>query len=664
MNIKSNITLYKTPIDSEYRNVYDDYATQSDYVAFLENFEHTSVSLATGQRTYSIKNTNENFDLTIYGYNVDTISQYNYLSFLTSNNKVYFAFILSIDSKNDSVINATVTVHCKLDAWSNNYLTLRNSGVGGPDLINTTRATINTYAMPNMPTPLKNASITPKKKILRFIQSGSDKYVIIWQRLVLKDGITGVSVEGKQLVGDIGTGSGLVIYRPAGILKCVNNVFEFVGNNKRLRLTYNISSVGTETHDYIAYGFPAIAPVKSSFVMSNTLCYTVPFRYMFVNETDTILNFRIYDGSIIKTCSTVGEDMQCATTTIVAEHDITVYGLWFTVINYTDQYTTDGWRIKTTVINGKHPAVTDTPPYTGIAKYYVVNKSILSQEYPFHYYSVYVGDKEVPLIGYNGNKFVDNSIPDFPANYTPSYSQTPIPGCKTTISYEYAGKLGACLLISNEGIDDFIRIPIETKNEMDIVLSAYDEYMMRNQASYTLNMASGIVSSLMGVGTSLATGNYVGAATGAISGTMSVLGQMASLEDKKNTASSIKGNGLYPQTSPYQLDLLVLVENSIPNDDLGNSIEGNLIYDYHINGQELAISYPLIYIAHCLYDYCQGNAILALIASETDKKEIVSAFSRGIRRFHINTATQKNVKFKYLLDCDFRFVNYPLSILP
>lgn len=662
MNIKSTITLYKTPLDSEYRNVYDDYATRTEYVAFLENFTHTSISLATGSREYSIKNVDEKFDLTIRGYNVDTLSEYNYISFLTSNNKVYFAFVLAIDSKNDNANYPTVTLHCKLDAWSNNYLTLHNSGLGGPDVINTSRATINTYAMPNMPTPLKNAAITPKKKILRFIQSGSNKYVILWQRVILSDGIDGVTVDGVKLVGFVGTGSGIVIYRPAAVLEYTNNKFQFV-NQKTLNLTYNISPNSTESGAYSLIGIPSLASVQSSYALSNTFCYTVPFEYRITSETQNAIFVRISSNCTVKGCSS-GSEIKCGNTTVITTNDVTTFGNWFTPLDYTNSYTTDGWRIKTTVINGKHPAVTATPPYTGISKAYVVSKSILSQEYPFHYYSVYVGDKELPLIGYNGNKFVDNSIPDFPANYTPSYSQTPIPGCKTTISYEYAGKLGACLLISNEGIDEFMRIPVETKNEMDIVLSAYDEYMMRNQASYTMNMASGIVSSLMGVGTSLATGNYVGAATGAISGTMSVLGQMASLEDKRNTASSIKGNGLYPQTSPYQLDLIVLVENSIPNDDLGNSIEGNLIYDYHIFGQELAISYPLIYIAHCLYDYCQGNAILALIASETDKKEIISAFSRGIRRFHIRTATDKNVKSELLTTCDARFVNYPLSILP
>lgn len=134
-------TLFKTPLDDEYKNVYDNYTSISDYHTFLNNYaEHTEQRTVDYPNQRSVKSINGDIVLPIDGLREDEVisNGYNYVEILYQKNStaasqpVYY-FIQKVESLNDHWKDVDTGKNaCKLflkyDAWTNNYLdNIKNS---------------------------------------------------------------------------------------------------------------------------------------------------------------------------------------------------------------------------------------------------------------------------------------------------------------------------------------------------------------------------------------------------------------------------------------------------------------------------------------------------------------------------------------------------------
>lgn len=122
--------LYKTGLDPAYTNVYDGYASVTEYLMFLENFTKTGfINVPLPQRSIKEKNGNtflvvsmKAVELIDTGYNYCCIQ---YTSDETSSARRLFYFITDVESLNDAnSVNGipSCRITLKYDAWSNNYI--------------------------------------------------------------------------------------------------------------------------------------------------------------------------------------------------------------------------------------------------------------------------------------------------------------------------------------------------------------------------------------------------------------------------------------------------------------------------------------------------------------------------------------------------------------
>lgn len=655
MIFKNLITLYKTPLDSEYRNVYDDYETEAQYTAFL-NFSFTDFKVISfSNPIVSRKNVGDLFEIAVNGYDSIDLHDYNYMRFITSNNEVKFAFILSVESYNDNQSideiterkeNASCLLHCKLDGWANHYLELKNSY----SIVNCKRATIDTNKYPNLPSTFKSTKIVPKKRIVKFLQSNNDTYCVLWQRCTLASSPNGAT----DLEGYVGTGGSSVMFRPSAILKNVENTMKFMKDGNIVVKGRNspLSSPDSTIVSSYCIGIPTIEVVQSSWAISNTLTYTVPFSYT-IEETDDGFEISIDEDVESRTIGDTAHGVvaertgtSISTSTIVSASQVSKFGAWFTPVRYID--------LNEVKLNYKQGELNYVSAQRNIAsKDIAVKNEILFNEYPFHYYSIYIGAKEIPLLGFPSNFYIENDLRKA--------------GLNINIDYDFYGKYGACVRIYYDNEDNFICVPIESMGEMDIKFLPYDEYMMRNQSAFTLSVGNGILKAITGLATtglSIATGNPFGAVAGlgATLSSTSVLADIAKINDLKNSPASINTSGIYPQTSPYQLDLICIVEN-ITNYDT-EDFNDNLIYIYHCFGDDSGIIQNILSHNRDYFDYEEGECLINARISEEDKQELRKAIERGITRWHLGGSFSSGARRTILSELNRDVTNYPISLIP
>ena len=132
MYLTKQLTLFKTPLSPTYENVYDDYSTYIDYENFLlNNFQHIEIEIVDEMdvgRDKSVIDKNGIFSLVINNYSSMDIHDYNYCCFETdkTTSKPLFAFILSVDSLNDSRTSPSCRINCQLDAWTHNIFDMQS----------------------------------------------------------------------------------------------------------------------------------------------------------------------------------------------------------------------------------------------------------------------------------------------------------------------------------------------------------------------------------------------------------------------------------------------------------------------------------------------------------------------------------------------------------
>ena len=134
--------MFRTPLDDEYKNVYDNYTSVSEYLSFLTTYSPAKTGAITVPTiSRSVKSINGDIVLPINQFRADEIERngYNYVSVLASPEATVepafyrFYFIQKIESLNDNHDSSLTNLRsCKLflkyDAWTNNYLdNIKNS---------------------------------------------------------------------------------------------------------------------------------------------------------------------------------------------------------------------------------------------------------------------------------------------------------------------------------------------------------------------------------------------------------------------------------------------------------------------------------------------------------------------------------------------------------
>ena len=134
--------MFRTPLDDEYKNVYDNYTSVSEYLSFLSTYSPAkTVAISVPTISRSVKSINGDIVLPINQFRADEIERngYNYVSVLASPESTVepafyrFYFIQKIESLNDNHDSGLTNYRsCKLflkyDAWTNNYLdNIKNS---------------------------------------------------------------------------------------------------------------------------------------------------------------------------------------------------------------------------------------------------------------------------------------------------------------------------------------------------------------------------------------------------------------------------------------------------------------------------------------------------------------------------------------------------------
>ena len=128
--------MFRTPLDDEYKNVYDNYTSVSQYLSFLNTYSPTKTGAITVPTiSRSVKSIDGDIVLKINQFRADEIERngYNYVSVLASPEATVepafyrFYFIQKIESLNDNhdstlTENRSCKLFLKYDAWTNNYL--------------------------------------------------------------------------------------------------------------------------------------------------------------------------------------------------------------------------------------------------------------------------------------------------------------------------------------------------------------------------------------------------------------------------------------------------------------------------------------------------------------------------------------------------------------
>lgn len=611
----TKLFLYKTPLDENYRNVYDDYEDYTDYHNFLLNFPYIEIA-----NTYvkSSRDTNGRFSVDVANYNSMDLHDYNYMEFMCGNERK-FAFIMSIQSQNDAA-TPSCQLSCKLDAWANHYQIIKNSF----NTVFSNRATFDTHIRKNIASMVKNGKYAVKKIPQKFAQSDGPK-VVLWQRIILSDSPTlnnGATTYGPYQFTDLRLGGTYVLYRPVGLLS-----IEEVAYEKTLVFLPNAIHVGgvdySDNNYKLLVSTPAgelfsIANCLSSFIISNSLCYSVPFKYTitltgqtYVVDIDNSIKFAY------------GNDIKVGTTDIVhnAAFIMSVDG----AINA---------DVKTDITLG-YGSITQYDRYSTDYTHACETEGIFA-EYPFNYYSIYIGNEEVHLIP--------------PSGATNTF----------TLSYDCSGKINPDIRIYSENNNPLHRAVL-TSGHLDTRNLAYDEYMARNANSIEterekiyFNMLSQFAS-----GALMAAGGIppVTQMTGIINAGFQLQSIESRLEDLRNTPSTVAGTVDYSIDNPFSLDLILICENNMFTT---SSALMQILGDYHYNGYEANLIMDITTKHKDCFDVVEGELTLNAQMSIDDRNDIITAVSNRMTRWHIGTDAS-NERINVLKTMNKNVTNYNVT---
>ena len=635
MRLYNFIEVFKTPLDKNYKNVYDEYSTYDEYITFLRKFPHNRV-YTYNSTTKSRRDTNGVFALQVSGYDSLELHDYNYILFYTNVNVPHFAFITSVSSLNDGSTSKACELECKFDAWSNNYFSFKSNN---PVLL-TNRATYDNYLNRFYTNELMQNRIPTKKTFVKSLQPTefvgiTTPRVILWQRVLVSKSIRvyeGVYhttpynwYDNLQQLGGL-----IPIYRVVGVIDVATRRFVKCTVNINGKASYDASPA---TYRQImsltrtSKPYYKVANIDGVYGFNNTLTFTIPRIYSIVQTfsgDDEIININIDTNCEIDNGSV---DVTPDNSSISPGTDDFIV---FT--EYNTSYETT-WSHEVTL-----PALPTTPSRYSTYISSIMESEGVYSEFPFKYYSIIINGEEYAL------------IPEFE-----QHSSTPV---KFTIEQYLDDRIYKSLRIKrNVDVDKTIKA-IVVKDEMPTRIDQLEQYLNfnRNQleSKYATRIIAGSTSATLGIAAlagAVATGGaslpLTVAAMGAVGGALSLgaglineaINQKATKSDIANKPDIYSSNENNSLANMYFGDDIVLVYNEV---DYTSEVIRSLFTDIHHFGTTSPKYLNAFSRRRDIYDSIVTNEELRVPINDSDREELQSALRTGITFWHIVPYIQSN----------------------
>ena len=635
MRLYNFIEVFKTPLDKNYKNVYDEYSTYDEYITFLRKFPHNRV-YTYNSTTKSRRDTNGVFAIQVSGYDSLELHDYNYILFYTDVNVPHFAFITSVSSLNDGSTSKACELECKFDAWSNNYFSFKSTN---PVLL-TNRATYDNYLNRFYPNELMQNRIPTKKTFVKSLQptefrGTTTPRVILWQRILAACDTTMTSSDGSKTftyqAGIQNMGGLIPLYRVAGVIDVATRRFVNCKVNINANSSYDIPATYRTifTYDRTSKPYLAVEGVNGTYAFNNTLTFTIPRIYSIVQTYDSndveIINVNIDTNSIVCHGGLTGSTGQTPEPQIAS-------GFWLLFTDSLAAYETS-WSHEVTL-----PSIPTAPSRYSTYITSIMESEGIYSEFPFKYYSIIINGEEYAL------------IPEFE-----QHSSTPV---KFTIEQYLDNRIFKSLRIKrNVDVDKTIKA-IALKDEMPTRIDQLEQYLNFNRNQLEANYAKRIVTGagsvtlgIAGLAAAVATGGasipITMAAMGAAGGALSLgsglineaINQKAVKSDIANKPDIYSSNENNSLANMYFGDDIVLVYNEV---DYTSEVIRSLFTDIHHFGTTSPKYLNAFSRRRDIYDSIVTNEELRVPINDSDREELQSALRTGITFWHIVPYIQSN----------------------
>ena len=609
-------TLFKTPLDDEYKNVYDNYTSLSDYHNFLTTYaEHTEQRTVDFPNQRSTKSINGDIVLPIDGLRADEIisNGYNYVEVLykkssTSANQPVYYFIQKVESLNDHWKDADTGKNaCKLflkyDAWTNNYLdNIKNSN----HVQKVNRMTLNHY----------------------YSMNGENPTVIVKSDIPTLEP-TSRSTDFNNILGE-------------GLL-CLG-----------IRLAYE--KVDITNHNDVS--------VKDSVMPSQRYAPVIYVPVKWFKKNDTYITLKDSSGQLLN----IGGKNSIFTTQDYLNH-VAVLDAWLTFYgtNVNETKNEDGtYSLQNSYIVKVGLKTTDTVDKTfyAVAAYsYSYGVSVDCDNY-----LALPSSSDYQKSGYDELKNHSENLNIYPfkskaLKIGSNIINLSINNTKSQIISITRNNSTIAYLNWERYTNENFRTPL---NSMDFHIGKYvdslDLFYMNNSNSLVTEQSRaiskltfGLIQTAMGTGMLVASGGSFGSGTtvGGAKDLVNGIIDLYAIQDRISDANNkLDSYSIPPQigSDSYYYDGVFVTDMGI-NDE---ATRKSYFYECHTNGSFVCAYATVGNTERDLFDCIKTvNCNLPAIPIIAHRKEIETACDRGIRKFHI-TATNKQAAF----DCEAEYANF------
>lgn len=609
--------MFRTPLDDEYKNVYDNYTSTSEYLSFLTTYSPAKTGAITVPTiSRSVKSINGDIVLPINQFRADEIERngYNYVSVLASPEATVepafyrFYFIQKIESLNDNHDSSYTNFRsCKLflkyDAWTNNYLdNIKNSN----HVQKVNRMTLNHY----------------------YSMNGENPTVIVKSDIPTLEP-TSRSTDFNNIVGE-------------GLL-CLG-----------IRLAYEKVDI-TNYND---------VNVKDSVMPSQRYAPVIYVPVKWFKKDDTYISLKDSSGQLLN----IGGKNSIFTTQDYLNH-VAVLDAWLTF------YGTNVNEIKNE--DGTYSLQNSYIVKVGLKTTDTVDKTFYAVAAYSYSYGVYVdcdnylalpSSTDYQKSGYDELKNYSENLNIYPfkskgLKIGSNIINLSINNTKSQIISISRYNSTIAYLNWERYTNENFRTPL---NSMDFHIGKYvdslDLFYMNNSNSLVTEQSRaiskltfGIIQTGIGTGMMAATGGALGIGTtlGGASGLTNSIIDLYAIQDRISDANNkLDSYSIPPQigSDSYYYDGVFVSDMRI-NDE---ATRKSYFYECHTNGSFVCAYATVGNTERDLFDCIKTvNCNLPTIPIIAHRKEIESACDRGIRKFHI-TATNKQAAF----DCEAEYANF------
>lgn len=570
----TSITLYKTPLDDSYRNVFDfgSYETTGNiYKQFLDlTFPKKLISLTSVK---SVKVTNGNCAFTLFAEYAE-MREYNYVC-INSNS---FYFITDYVSQNDGN-RASVGIILKWDAWANNLSALSDAGNFDTNVIER-RHTERFYSDNSGNAVRQYNTVAEGDSPNHIVKDISSVNMVLWQAFRFDS-----DVLIKNSSDSLFRYKGLIGTQAEKTPVTFNPVFTY---NTRTKTLTRISKVNGEIKNYAdIYS----STLKSSHILSSWFTFLAPIQAVVTADGEITINNSVLT-SVYLYATEGSSQVQIGGTSdkFMSVQD----GIeWWK----NQPYPTDVYfrRTKGSIA----PAITTDYFARNIPA--VRNAESKLYTYPYNYTKFKIRDKE--HINVNTDRYEDfEVILDARDKTTPILRFTEFGNTDNTPVY----------------------VPIPSQNIISV--DQLDLFNRNNGESAYTNLGLGIVSKVL-------TGTSTGNAGMIASGATDLIGFYANQTDLKNrqdnysVPSFIASDDIQYQDFPFILSCEMYDEAEIQT----------ITTRWHRYGYKINKRGSVRENTRIDFDYVKTiDCNLPFITNIRDKDDIESAYDNGITRWHIN----------------------------